>query len=151
MIRRRLVSTIAMVVLGIAGAGAAPSVETDLVKVRLDAMEDAGRAFKKLAAIAKKQAPYDAAAVKGQAGTILERLNTTSTLFPTGSDKGKTKTLAKAEVWTDAAGFDAAMKASVSAAGALQKAEGEAAFGPAFGSLGASCKACHEKYRLSKH
>ena len=47
-----------------------------------------------------------------------------------------------------AAGFEKGMKDAHSAAVALQSVSDEAAFGPALGALGSTCKSCHDKYRL---
>jgi cytochrome c556 len=118
----------------------------DAFQDRHMAMEEVNDAMKALGAIAKKQAPFDAAVVKANATTIADNLKLASTLFPAGSVGGDSR--AKPEIWTDAAGFEKTMKDAQAAAVALQSVPDEAAFGPALGALGGNCKACHDKYRL---
>ena len=118
----------------------------DAFQDRHMAMEEINDAMKALGAIAKKQAPFDAAVVKTNATTIADNLKLASTLFPPGSGGGES--LAKPEIWTDAAIFGKTMKDAQAAAVALQSVSDEAAFGPALRALGGNCKACHEKYRL---
>lgn len=135
--------------------GAAPPAlsgpsSTEPIPARQKAMEDVGYAMKPLAAIAKKQAPFDAAVVKKHAEAIDASLKAAEALFPPGSEKGSVETSAKATVWSDAAGFAASMKASREAAAAMAGVKEEAAFGPAMKALGGSCKGCHEAYRLPK-
>jgi cytochrome c556 len=120
----------------------------DALHERQTAMEAVGDAMKPLGAMAKKQAPFDAAAVEASAKTIADNLKKASALFPAGSGGGESR--AKAEIWTDAAGFEKAMEDARAAAVALQSVKDEAAFGPALGAMGASCKGCHDKYRLPK-
>jgi cytochrome c556 len=68
--------------------------------------------------------------------------------FPPGSDKGKTE--AKPNVWSNPAGF-AAVSAGFATASeaflAAVKIGDRAAARARFGDLGATCKACHDKYR----
>jgi cytochrome c556 len=121
-------------------------VAADAFHDRHMAMEGINEAMKPLAAIAKKEAPFDAAAVLASATTIADKLKKAHGLFPAGSGGGDSR--AKPEIWTDAAGFDKEMKDAHAAAVALQSVKDEAAFAPALGALGARCKGCHEKYRL---
>ena len=118
----------------------------DAFQDRHMAMEEINDAMKALGAIAKKEAPFDATVVKTNATTIADNLKLASTLFPPGSGGGES--LAKPEIWSDAAGFGKTMKDAQAAAVALQSVSDEAAFRPALGALGGNCKACHEKYRL---
>jgi cytochrome c556 len=138
----------AVALLAVAGIlfGASLAVVADAFSDRHAAMQAVGDAMKPLGAIAKKQAPFDAAVVNAKATTIADNLKKAATLFPAGSGGGDSK--AKPEIWTDAAGFDKSMKDAHAAAVALQAVKDEAAFGAALGTLGASCKSCHEKYRL---
>lgn len=138
-----LFSLVAALVLG--GLSAA-AVASDPAHDRHMAMEEVNDAMKALGAIAKQQAPFDAAVVKKNATTITEKLKEASTLFPPGSHGGES--LAKPEIWTDAAAFEKGMKEAQAAAIALQGVSDEAAFRPALGRLGAGCKSCHDKYRL---
>jgi cytochrome c556 len=119
---------------------------SDPAQDRHMAMEEVNDAMKALGAIAKKEAPFDAAVVKKSAATIADNLKQASTLFPPGSGGGES--LAKPEIWTDRGGFDKTMKDAEAAAVALQSVADEAAFRPALGALGGNCKACHDKYRL---
>ena len=130
------------------GSAAAAVIAADAFHDRHMAMEAVGDAMKPLAAIAKKQAPFDAAVVKTNATTIADNLKKASTLFPAGSGGGDS--LAKPEIWSDPAGFEKRMKDAHAAAVALQAVSDEAAYGPALGALGGNCKSCHDKYRLPK-
>jgi cytochrome c556 len=111
-------------------------------------METVQESFKPLGAIAKKEAPFDAAVVKKNATTILEKLKEAHGLFPEGSGGGESR--AKAEIWSDRVGFDQAMKDGQAAAAALAAVTDEAAFAPALKTLGGNCKGCHDMYRLPK-
>jgi cytochrome c556 len=123
---------------------------TAAIKERQEAMEKMGQAMQALGAIAKKQAPFDAKVVKTQAGTIASELKTAAGLFPDGSDKGDVETWAKAEIWSEREAFARDFEAAVAAAVAMQSVTEEAAFGPALGTLGNGCKACHGTYRRPK-
>jgi cytochrome c556 len=122
----------------------------DVIKDRHQAMEDVGDAMKKLGAIAKKEAPFDAGVVEKNAGIIAEALKKAADLFPEGSDKGDVETWAKPEIWSDRADFEKKLEAAEAEAVALQSVTLETAFGPALGKLGNACKACHKMYRRPK-
>ena len=140
---------VASLVVALSVGGAAVAViAADAFHDRHMAMESVGDAMKALGAIAKKEAPFDAAVVKKNATTIADNLKKAAALFPAGSGGGES--MAKPEVWTDAAGFDKAMKDAHAAAVALQAVSDEAAYRPALGALGATCKGCHDKYRIPK-
>jgi cytochrome c556 len=129
-------------------AGAWGAFASDPAHQRHEAMETVQESFKPLQAIAKKEAPFDAAVVKKSATTMLEKLKEAHGLFPEGSGGGTTR--AKAEIWTDRAGFDESMKSAQAAAAALAAVTDEAAYMGALKTLGGSCKGCHDKYRLPK-
>jgi cytochrome c556 len=122
----------------------------DVIKDRHQAMEDVGDAMKKLGAIAKKEAPFDAGVVEKNAGIIAEALKKAADLFPEGSDKGDVETWAKPEIWSDRADFEEKLETAEAEAVALQSVTLETAFGPALGKLGNACKACHKMYRRPK-
>ncbi len=92
----------------------------------------------------------DAAAIKAN----VELLKTLSALpwpaFVAGSQSGSN---AKSEIWSDAAGYKSAQ---VKFEGAMDKLSVAANSGDldkvraAFGDVGASCKACHDTYRVKK-
>ena len=112
--------------------------------------EGVGGAMQNLAAIAKKEAPFDAGVVKRNAGTIAEALKKSADLFPEGSDKGDVETWAKPEIWSDRADFEKKLETAEAEAVALQSVTVESAFPPALGKLGDACKACHQTYRRPK-
>ena len=131
-------------------ASAQSPAATDAFKARHAAMEQVGDAMKVLGAIAKKQAPFDAAIVKKNATTIDEKLAEASKNFTPGSDK-VAKTRAKAEIWTSREDFDRLLGEARTAAAALGKVSDEAAYRPALGALGQSCKSCHDMYRAPEN
>ena len=137
-------------VLAVGTASMAASTSTEVIKERQQAMEDVGGAMKKLAAIAKKEAPFDAELVKKNAGIIAEALKKAADLFPEESDKGDVETWAKPEIWSDHVDFERKREAAEDKAVALRSVAVESAFGPALGELGNACKSCHETYRRPK-
>jgi cytochrome c556 len=145
---KRVLALSAGVLIGLAGTYGAMRAADNPAHVRHEAMETVQESFKPLRAIAVKEAPFDAAVVNKSATTILEKLKEAHGLFPEGSGGGDTR--AKAEIWTDRAGFDKAMKDAQSAAEAMAAVKDEAAFMPAMKALGGTCKGCHDKYRLPK-
>jgi cytochrome c556 len=123
---------------------------TEAIKARQHAMETIGDTMKVLGAMAKKEAPFDAAVVKKGAQTIAENFKKAEPLFPPGSDKGDVETWAKAEIWSDPEMFGETIKRAQAAAVALQSVSEEAALRPALGELGTNCKNCHDMYRRPK-
>ena len=134
--------------IALAGAWGVARAADNAAHQRHEAMETVQESFKPLRAIAVKEAPFDAAVVKKNATTILEKLKEAHGLFPEGSGGGDSR--AKAEIWSDRAGFDKAMQEAQAAAAAMAAVTDEAAYMPAMKTLGGGCKACHDKYRLPK-
>ena len=146
---KHALATALIAALAVAGASVATS-SMDVIKGRQQAMEDVGDAMKKLGAIAKKEAPFDAGVVEKNAGIIAEALKKAADLFPEGSDKGDVETWAKPEIWSDYADFEEKLETAEAEAVALKSVALETAFGPALGKLGNACKACHKSYRRPK-
>lgn len=131
--------------------GAVSVAASDVIKERQEAMSGIREAMGSLAAIAKGEAPFDAAVVAKNAGSIEEHLREAGSLFPEGSDKGDVETWAKAEIWGDFADFVVKLEKSEAAAAALKGVSEESAFRPAMGKLGSSCRDCHTDYRRPKN
>lgn len=133
------------------GAGLA-SASGDPIKDRKELMKGNGKSVKSVVAMIKGEKPWDGAAASKAMKDINGSLATFVTLFPKGSETGG-ETEAKAEIWTDAADFEAKAKdleAATAKAASVAASEGLAAFKVAFGAVGKACKACHEKYREEK-
>lgn len=145
---KRTLSSATGLSMGLALAWGLATAADDPAHMRHEAMETVQESFKPLRAIAVKEAPFDAAVVKKSASTILEKLKEAHGLFPEGSGGGDSR--AKAEIWSDRAGFDKAMQEAQDAAGAMAAVTEEAAYVGAMKALGSSCKGCHDKYRLPK-
>lgn len=147
---KRIFLTTAAVAAAIAVSAAAMTA-TEAIKHRQKAMEGIGDQMKTLAAIAKKQEPFDAAVVKDAAMTIADNLEKAGKLFPEGSSTGDVQTWAKPEIWTDREHFDKLLETAHQAAVELESVTEAAAFPPALGKLGNGCKSCHDAFRLPKN
>ena len=112
-------------------------------------MKAVGKAMTALASIAKKERPFEAAFVKENADIIHTKLVAVKDMFPPGSEKGG-ETEAKPEIWTDRAGFEAALENGQQASSAMATVVAEDQFMPALGKLGSACKGCHDKFRQPK-
>jgi cytochrome c556 len=96
--RHGLATVLLVALAGGSALSADPS--TDAIEERQQAMKDVGAAMQNLAAIAKKEAPFDAGVVESNAATIAEGLKRAAGLFPAGSDQGEGETWAQPEVWS---------------------------------------------------
>jgi cytochrome c556 len=148
-----IVAGIAVAALAVGAASVAVSSPegTAAIKARQESMEENKDAMGALAAIAKGEAPFDTAVVKEQAGIIEKNLKEAANHFPEGSAEGDVETWALGEIWSEGSDFQERMETAEAEAGALQSVTDEAAFRPALGQLGNSCKNCHQMYRRPNH
>ncbi|RPH97480.1 MAG: cytochrome c [Lysobacterales bacterium] len=118
---------------------------------RHELMEDVGGGAKTIGKMLEGEEAFDAVAALSALQTWNHAAGVFGDLFPAGSDSGY-DTEAKATIWSDRAGFDAALQAWAEAVDAAIAANPqdlgslEAAAGPVF----EKCKACHEDYRVEK-
>ena len=139
-----------LVVGAVVSIAVAPVAHAGAIEDRQAAMKNVGKAMGALAAIAKKEAPFDAAVVKASGDAITQNVKAAKDLFPEGSASGSVETWAKAEIWQNKDDFLAKSDKAVEAATAMAAVTEEAAFGEALGNLGGTCKACHQDYRRPK-
>ena len=122
----------------------------DVIEARQTSLKAMGKAMKSSAESFKSGSP-DAVLIRANAQVIAGNADKLATWFPAGTGAGgPTKTGAKAEIWTDPAGFAKAagdFSAAAKAFGAAAQGNDLAATGAALATLGGTCKACHEKYR----
>ncbi len=132
---------------------AASAATADPIADRQALMKANGKAAGQLAAIAKGEKPFDAAAVLAALQTLsddAQKLDV-ATLFPAGSETGG-DTTASPKIWEDAAGFQAAVdkfKTDTAAAVAAPPADVDGVKA-ALGVLGQNCSSCHEAFRVKK-
>jgi cytochrome c556 len=116
---------------------------------RHEHFEDLGRTFRVLNDQAKKSAP-DAAAMAAAAAKVDDLAKDLPNWFPAGSGpQDGVKTHAKAEVWTNAAGFAEQAQLLQEQTARLRAAapRGVAAMKPLIADVGARCGSCHKQYR----
>ena len=106
-------------------------------------MKHVKRALRPLAEM-KKAGSFDPAETGKRGQEIAGYLQQFKDLFPAGSEREDDQ--AKANIWTDRAGFETARGNAVAAALALAKATDAASFQSAYKSLSAACTSCHDKY-----
>jgi len=120
----------------------------DAIKFRRGVMAVIGWNFGPMAAMAKGDRPYDAAAFARHAEIVAFMSKLPLEGFVPGSDTGETK--AKPEIWLDMDDFKAKLEkmqaevaklAEVAKAGDLNTSKAQ------LGEAGKACKACHDKYR----
>ncbi|WP_332118641.1 cytochrome c [Azorhizobium caulinodans] len=120
--------------------------QTDPIAQRKAVMKEIGEQTKAAGAIVKGEAPYDAAKAAAIFKTYSEGADKFGALFPAGSDKGDTK--AAPAIWSDRAGFDAALaKFKAAVAANIDKVGTADGFKTAMAAVGAECRACHQSYQ----
>ena len=129
---------------------------TGIVKERMDQMGGIAKAMKAMGAMFKGEATYDAEQVRTLATEIAASGGTNlSVLFPENSLKHPSE--ARPEIWNDWDQFtklaeEMQATAVALANGAANPTDGSAGPKPAdlFGDLAATCKSCHQDFRIKK-
>jgi cytochrome c556 len=138
----------------IAVIAAGTALAADPIETRKKTMKAIGGSFGGvMVKMVKGEIPYDAAAAKKAAATMNEAAAgiDIAALFPKGSEKGG-DTEALPAIWSDAAGFKAAMDKmkSTVAAQAGNVDQGADKLKMAVAEIGKTCKGCHDTYRAQK-
>ena len=132
----------ATVALACVGASAAGNPVAD----RQAAMKGVGQGMKDASSVL---GTFDAAKAKASMEAVAANAKKAKGLFPTGSGTDP-KTEADPRVWQNKADFDKRLTELATLASAASKATTPDAFKPAFQKVGASCKSCHDVYRMKK-
>lgn len=142
---KRLTTTVMLVALGTA-AFAHSGVKDKDVMARMELMKAIGAQTKVIGTMAKGQASFDAAAANAAIGQIAAHSAKIPALFESQATDPKSEALPA--IWEDWANFVALAEDATTVAERLAGSiSSEADLGPALGQLGATCKACHSKYR----
>ena len=132
---------------GLAMAGATD----DIIKARKGCMKANGASMGTFVPMMKGEKPFDAAAVATAVTAVEAACADWAKWWGPETKAGEMeKTAAKAEIWTDAAGFEKAGMAYYTALQAIKAAKDDAGFKTAFAGFGGSCKGCHETYRAAE-
>lgn len=142
--------TAGVLALGLSSAAMADAKAS--IEARQACMKANGAMMKVMVPVMKGQAAYDKAAIDAAIAASQKACGGWAGWWgedtKPGTEAGNaTKTEAKAEIWSDAAGFEAAGKAYMTAEAAVLASTDEASFKAAFPALGKSCQGCHEKFR----
>lgn len=141
--------TIALAVVALPVAAATPQ---QMIEQRQANFKQIGKAFKGVSDALKQSTP-DVAVIKANASTLAALSTKLPTWFPRGTGKESgVKTEAAPAIWTKPAEFKAAAEKFAAAASGLRLASAgdPAQIAPAAGALGATCKGCHESFRVKE-
>lgn len=140
-----LVSTLAAATAAFAAGSGDPA------EVRQKMMGQVGKAMGHLGAMAKGEQPFDARVVDAALRTMSAAALGFGSQFPEGSETGA-ETEAAPAIWSDRAGFDAALAEYLVDTNAAIDAQVSDLDGlrAVMGSVGENCKTCHEGYRIRK-
>ncbi|WP_417669333.1 c-type cytochrome [Roseibium sp.] len=146
---------LAMALAGAAGLAATSVIAAgDPIETRKAVMQSVGAAAGLGGGMMKGEIAYTPAAGKAVIATMNGAAHSFGAFFPDGSDAGDTT--AAPAIWSDAAGFKAALAKFAEATGAGMAASGKAgpadldAFKAAAGPIMGNCKSCHEAFRVKK-
>jgi cytochrome c556 len=136
-----------LAVAGLVLVATVAAAQSDPIAARKALMKANGEKAKIGAAIAKGEAPFDAAKVQAIFATFLETAEKAPALFPDNSKTGG-KTEALPAIWKNKADFEARLaKFGADAKAAQDEVKDLAKFKAVWaGLIRKNCSACHEKY-----
>ena len=146
---KRMITAAVIGLTCLAGAAGAQAPAADVIKGRQAAMMLSGAAMGSIkTAIDSGQAP---ASQRFSTRALSRWAHAVPGMFPAGSGpEAGVQTNARAEIWTDRAGFEARAAAYAAAADRLAETAGgedAAAFSEAWTAVRRSCQACHDAYK----
>ncbi|KQI72552.1 hypothetical protein AN191_05915 [Loktanella sp. 5RATIMAR09] len=148
---------VAAIAFGIAGAAFAAGHLTEDQQRAMDARQSHMGLYSfnlgPIGAMAQDKIPYDAATAASAAANLAALASIDQTAYwVEGTDASIEGSRAKAEIWTDAAGYMAEKEKLTAASAALAAVAGDGldAMKAAFGPVGQSCGSCHEAYRAPR-
>lgn len=148
-----LLAATGIIGLGLGFQVAAHSGAAGIVKVRMEMMKDIGANLKVLGGMLKGSVPFDAGKAAIAAKTISDHGATIPGSFPNGSVDHPSEALPA--IWVDWKKFEAIsanLTQNASAlAGKLPVAESMQDVKPEFLAIAATCKSCHQTFRLKKN
>jgi len=125
-------------------AGSNPAAERQAM------MKNVGAATGAAAAMVKGQIPFNAVAAQLALRTMNNAAIGVGNLFPVGSETGA-ETEASSKIWSDRAGFDAAMAKFAADTSGAEKITSLNGLKVAFGRATENCSTCHKAYRIVKN
>ena len=140
--------------LGVCLTASAAFAAGDAITTRKTIMDSVAAAAGLGGGMMKGEIAYSPAAGKSAIATMAAASHSFGSFFPEGSDTGDTT--ASPAIWSDAAGFEAALTKFAATADAAVKASGKngpadvETFKAAFGPIMGNCKSCHEAFRVKK-
>ncbi|WP_439522637.1 c-type cytochrome [Marivita sp.] len=150
---KNLKFAVALVALGCGSAAYAQDDFTAQLKARQGQMRIIALNLGILGGMAQGKTEYDAAAAQTAADSLVAVSGINQDLlWPAGSHADSIEgTKALAVIWENNDGFMSNWSDFGEAALAMQAAAGggQAALGPAMGTIGGTCKACHDDYRVA--
>ncbi len=152
---KTLITITAIATTGAAFAGGHTSTpEETAMKVRKAHMQLLSFNLGVLGGMAQEKAPYDAQAASIAAANLAAMAGINQTgYWLDGTDTSVEGSRAKAEIWTDPAGFEEDISDLAGASTALAAVAGDGldALKAAFGPVGKACGDCHEAYRAPRN
>ncbi len=127
-------------------AAAHQGVTNTTVMARMDAMSEVGARTRVLGQMTKGELPFDAELARDAAAQIAALAAKAPGLFAAPEDDPKSE--ARPEIWENFEDFEArSADLEAAARAAAGSVEDPATLRSALGAIGATCKACHERYR----
>lgn len=145
-----LAATVALA--GVSAAALAHKEATGIVKTRMDAMTVISQQMKVLGAMVRGKSDFDAPTAVDAAKMIANHAGEIPDLFPQGSIEGPSEALPA--IWVDWTQFEQSARKLMREASTLASVASTAVNGKVitepFAAMAASCKSCHERFRLKK-
>lgn len=148
-VRQIFAVALAAIVLGVSGVAVAQAVRSpaETAQFRHDQFRRVGGAFKAVNDGVRQREP-DLAALRASARTVAQAANDLPNWFPAGTGPGNGfTTKAKAEIWSDTAGFAAQARQFRTSAHTLANSSDLNAFRTNARAVGAVCASCHVAFR----